>query len=73
MSFIPLIKAEFSASLLQSSVSHDPSEIIQLLSIIIGAELLIMVLIIIGVENHFWWLIFLFKYIPRKLEKSQLF
>ncbi len=53
MSFIPLIKAEFSASLLQSSVSHDPSEIIQLLSIIIGAELLIMVLIIIGVENHF--------------------
>jgi len=28
MSFIPVIKAEFSASLLQSSVSHDPSEII---------------------------------------------
>ncbi len=26
--FIPVIKAEFSASLLQSSVSHDPSEII---------------------------------------------
>ncbi len=26
--FIPLIKAVFSASLLQSSVSHDPSEII---------------------------------------------
>ncbi len=25
--FIPAIKAEFSASLLQSSVSHDPSEI----------------------------------------------
>ncbi len=29
MSFIPVIKAEFSASLLQSLVSHDPSEIIQ--------------------------------------------
>ncbi len=28
MSFISVIKAEFSASLLQSSVSHDPSEII---------------------------------------------
>ncbi len=28
MSFIPVIKAEISASLLQSSVSHDPSEII---------------------------------------------
>ncbi len=28
MSFIFVIKAEFSASLLQSSVSHDPSEII---------------------------------------------
>ncbi len=27
MQFIPLIKAEYSASLLQSSVSHDPSEI----------------------------------------------
>ncbi len=27
MQFIPVIKAEFSASLLQSSVSHDPSEI----------------------------------------------
>jgi len=25
MSFIPVIKVEFSASLLQSSVSHDPS------------------------------------------------
>ncbi len=43
--------AEFSASLLQSSVSHDPSEIIlifwfaaQLLSVIIGAQLLTMVL-----------------------------
>jgi len=28
MSFIPEIRAEFSASLLQSSVSHDPSGII---------------------------------------------
>jgi len=28
MYFIPVIKAEFSASLLQSSVSHDPLEII---------------------------------------------
>jgi len=27
MWFIPMIKAVFSASLLQSSVSHDPSEI----------------------------------------------
>jgi len=27
MQFIPVIKAVFSASLLQSSVSHDPSEI----------------------------------------------
>ncbi len=27
--FIPVIKAEFSASLLQSSVSRDPSEIIR--------------------------------------------
>ncbi len=26
--FFPVIKAEFSASFLQSSVSHDPSEII---------------------------------------------
>ncbi len=37
---IPVIKAEFSASLLQSSVSHDPSEIIY-------ADFLI----IINVEN----------------------
>ncbi len=49
-----MIKAEFSASLLQSSVSHDPSEIIlicwftaQLLAIIIGAQILITVIIII--------------------------
>ncbi len=28
MQFIPVIKAEFSASSLQSLVSHDPSEII---------------------------------------------
>ncbi len=28
MSFIPVMQAEFSASFLQSSVSHDPSEII---------------------------------------------
>ncbi len=28
MKFISVIKAEFSASLLQSLVSHDPSEII---------------------------------------------
>ncbi len=28
MSFIPVIKAVFSASFLQYSVSHDPSEII---------------------------------------------
>jgi len=34
--FIPVIKAEFSVSLLQSSVSHDPSNII---SIFIGAQL----------------------------------
>jgi len=27
MQIIPVIKSEFSASLLQSSVSHDPSEI----------------------------------------------
>jgi len=27
VSFIPVMKAEYSASLLQSSVSHDPSEI----------------------------------------------
>ncbi len=46
--YIKNVKAEFSASLLQSSVSHDPSEIIlicwfvaQLLSIIIDAKLLI--------------------------------
>ncbi len=28
MSFIPVIKAEFSVSLLQSSVSHDPSALL---------------------------------------------
>jgi len=28
MLFIPVIKAEFSASLLESTVSHDPTEII---------------------------------------------
>ncbi len=44
-----MIKAEFSASVLQSSVSHDPSEIIlicwfdaQLLWFILGTQLLIM-------------------------------
>jgi len=30
MQFIPVIKAEFSATFLQSSVSRDPSEIIQI-------------------------------------------
>ncbi len=30
MYFIPVIKSDFLASLLQSSLSHDPSEIIQL-------------------------------------------
>jgi len=55
MQFIFVIKAVFSASLLQSSVSHDPSEITliswfaaQLLSINISAQLSIMVLIVIG-------------------------
>jgi len=28
MQFIPVVTAEFSASLLKSSMSHDPSEII---------------------------------------------
>jgi len=34
LTFIPVYKAEFSASLLQSSVSHDHSEIISFLNII---------------------------------------
>ncbi len=51
-------KAEFSA-LLQSSVSHDPSEIILIcwsdtqLLIVIAAQLLLMVHIIINVKNGF--------------------
>jgi len=43
MQFIPVIKDEFSASLRQSSVSHDPSEII----------LICWFVIIINVENSF--------------------
>jgi len=31
MQFIPVVTAEFSASLLKSSMSHDPSEIIVML------------------------------------------
>ncbi len=46
MSFIPVIKAVFSVSLLQSSVSHDPSEII----LICWSETF---LIISNVENCF--------------------
>ncbi len=46
-SFISVIKAEFSASLLQSSVSHDPSEII-LIYWFAARETF---LIIINVEN----------------------
>ncbi len=47
MSFISVIKAEFSASLLQSSVSHDSSEII-LIYWFAAQETF---LIIINVEN----------------------
>ncbi len=53
-------KLKFQQPLLQSLVSHDPSEIIlmcwfgyKLLSIITGAQLLIMVFIIINVEHIF--------------------
>ncbi len=46
---IPVIKAEFSASLLQSSVSHDPSEII-LICWFAAQETFI--IIIINVENN---------------------
>jgi len=42
------VKADFSASLLQSSVSHDPSEII-LISGFVSQETF---LIIINVENN---------------------
>ncbi len=42
-----MIKAEFSASLLQSSVSHDPSEIIIICSFAAQESFLI----IINVEN----------------------
>ncbi len=66
MYFIPVIRAVFSASLLQSSVSHDPSEIIlicwcaaQLWSIIIGSQLLIVVLIIISVNRE--WTAFIWN------------
>ncbi len=41
-----MIKAEFSASLLQSSVSHDPSEII-LISWFAAQETFIIIIIII--------------------------
>ncbi len=46
-SFIPVIKAEFSASLLQSSVSHDPLEIILIFRFIAQETFLIS----INVEN----------------------
>ncbi len=45
-----MIKVEFSASLLQSSVSHDPSEII-LISWFAAQETFIFLIIIISVEN----------------------
>jgi len=55
-------KAEFSASLLQSLVSHHPSLINMLIwwSIIIGSQLLTMVLSI-NVEKSFCCLIFVCK------------
>ncbi len=59
MKFISVIKAVFSASLLQSSVSHDPSEII-LICWFAAQETL---LIIINVDNNgnfflriVWWI-----------------
>ncbi len=42
-------KAEFSASLLQSSVSHDPSEIIQICWF--AAQETFIIIIIFSVEN----------------------
>jgi len=47
VSFIPVMKAEYSASLLQSSVSHDPSEI----TLIWWSDAQQTVMIIINIEN----------------------
>ncbi len=62
MQFFPVIKSEFPASLLQSSVSHDPSEIIliclfavQETCIIIIFDYLTIIIIIIII----WYLYFI--------------
>ncbi len=54
MYFIHVIKSEFSASLLQSSVLNDPSEII-LICVFAAQEIFIIIIIIISnVENRNW-------------------
>ncbi len=58
MYFIPVIKAEFYASLLQSSVSHDPSEII--LICWFTAQETFLIIVIISVKTVV--LLYLFKF-----------
>jgi len=57
MSFVLVIKAEFSASLLQSSVSHDPSEI----TLIWWSDAQERFMIINNVENSGAVVVFLWK------------
>ncbi len=51
--FIPVIKAEFPASLLQFSVSHDPSEIILVCRFVARKHFLLSVLITFALLNIF--------------------
>ncbi len=55
MYFISVIKSEFSASLLQSSVSHDPSEIILICWLAVQETFIIIIIIIINISRTLWW------------------
>ncbi len=50
-----MIKAEFSASLRQSSVSHDPSEIILIYWFMINVETVVLLNIFFGTCNTFFF------------------
>jgi len=67
MYFISVIKAEFSSSLLQSSVSHDPSEIILIWWFAAQKKTFI---IIINVESSFVQFYFQDSLINRKFNRT---
>ncbi len=59
MQFFPVIKAEFPASLLQSSVSHDPSEIILICLFAVQETCIIIIFDYLTIIIIIWYLYFI--------------